>query len=79
MLGKKNPTPSFPLPLPPLPAPLTHKKMSNVREMPQPVVEYIILLARVAVMNVGEPAHCTVTQLLSWGEWKADSAEEEST
>lgn len=36
--------------------------MSNVRETPQPVEEYIILLARVAVMNVAEPAHCTVTQ-----------------
>lgn len=36
--------------------------MSNVRETPQPVEEYIILPARVAVMNVGEPAHCTVTQ-----------------
>lgn len=62
MFEKKPPAPSFPLPLPPLPAPLTLKKMSNVCETPQPVEEYIILPARVAVMNVGEPAHCTVTQ-----------------
>lgn len=62
MLEKKPPATPFPLPLLPLPAPLTHKKMSNVRETPQPVEEYIILLARVAVMNVGEPAHCTVTR-----------------